>query len=207
MKYKISTFAKMHGRSYRTIWNWISKGLVKTEKDATGHTWIIEDPENTSKGQPDVVVYARVSSSENKDNLESQAKRLVSYCNARGYKVMKVVKEVGSGLNDSRPKLEKILLDKSIDIIVVEHKDRLARFGLNYIEKLLSLDNRRIEIVNNVDGEKEDLVQDFISIITSFCARIYGNRRSKRATEKLIKKIEEENKKDDINRKTCDKQE
>ena len=100
------------------------------------------------------------------------------------------MKEIGSGLNDNRPKLEKILLDKGIDIIVVEHKDRLARFGLNYIQKLLELDGRKIEIVNEIEGEKEDLVQDFISIITSFCARIYGNRRSKRATEKLIKSLE-----------------
>ena len=202
MRYKISTFAKMQGRSKRTIWNWIAKGLVKTEKDATGHTWIIEE---SYKKEYTVAVYARVSSSENKDNLDTQADRLISYCNAKGYKVAKVVKEVGSGLNDTRPKLEKLLIDKNIDIIVVEHKDRLARFGVNYIEKLLSLDNRKIEIVNNVEEEKEDLVQDFISIITSFCARIYGNKRSKRATEKLIKELEE--KKDDIDRETCNKQE
>lgn len=189
MKYKISTYAKLQGRTYRTIWDWIAKGLVKTEKDATGHTWIIEDDPNPKK-ELDVVVYARVSSSENKDNLDTQAERLVSYCNAKGYKVKKVVKEIGSGLNDSRPKLEKLLLDKGVDIIVVEHKDRLARFGLNYIQKLLELDGRKIEIVNNIEGEKEDLIQDFISIITSFCARIYGNRRSKRATEKLIKSLE-----------------
>ena len=189
MKYKISTFAKMHGVTYRTVWTWISKGLVKTEKDLTGHTWVIEE---SYKQEYNVAVYARVSSSENKDNLDTQADRLVSYCNAKGYKVAKVVKEIGSGLNDSRPKLEKLLIDKNIDIIVVEHKDRLARFGINYIQKLLELDNRKIEIVNNVDGEKEDLIQDFVSIITSFCARIYGNRRSKRATEKLLKEIEKD---------------
>ena len=189
MKYRISTYAKLQGRTYRTIWDWIAKGLVKTEKDATGHTWIVEDDANPKK-ELDVVVYARVSSSENKGNLDTQAERLISYCNAKGYKVKKVVKEIGSGLNDNRPKLEKILLDKGIDIIVVEHKDRLARFGLNYIQKLLELDGRKIEIVNNIEGEKEDLIQDFISIITSFCARIYGNRRSKRATEKLIKSLE-----------------
>lgn len=156
-----------------------------------------------NKKDPKVVVYTRVSSSENRSNLETQASRLVSYCNAKGYKVSKVVKEIGSGLNDSRPKLEGILLDRTVDIIVVEHKDRLARFGLNYIQKLLELDNRRIEIVNDLESEKEDLVQDFISIITSFCARIYGIRRSKRATEKLIKQLEE----NDTNGETCDKKE
>lgn len=200
MRYKISSYAKIHGKTYRTIWNWIAKGLVKTEKDSTGHTWIIED--EPKKPALDVAVYARVSSSENKDNLDSQADRVISYCNAKGWKVKKVVKEVGSGLNDARPKLEKLLLDRDIDVIVVEHKDRLARFGLNYIQKLLELSGRKIEIINEMSSDKEDLVQDFVSIITTFCARIYGNRRSKRATEKLIKELGEE-KKNDISGETC----
>lgn len=204
MKYKISTYAKIHGKTYRTIWNWISKGLLKTEKDNTGHTWIIED--EPKKSIPDVAIYARVSSSENKSNLDTQAERLISYCNAKGWKVKKVVKEIGSGLNDNRPKLEKLLLDKEIDIIVVEHKDRLARFGINYIQKLLEAQERRIEIVNEVEGEKEDLVQDFVSIVTSFCARLYGNRRSKRATEKLIKELGGDSK-DDVSGETCDTEE
>lgn len=139
--------------------------------------------------EPNVAIYARVSSSENKSNLESQRDRLITFANAKGYKVNKVITEVGSGLNDKRPKLEKLLTDISVDIIVVEHKDRLARFGLNYIEKLLALQDRKIEIVNNVETEKEDLMQDFVSIITSFCARLYGQRRTKRNTEKLIKEL------------------
>lgn len=204
MKYKISTYAKIHGKTYRTIWNWVSKGLLKIEKDSTGHTWIIED--DPKKPTPEVAIYTRVGSSENKSNLDTQAERLISYCNAKGWKVKKVVKEIGSGLNDSRPKLEKLLLDKEIDIIVVEHKDRLARFGINYIQKLLETQGRSIEIVNEVEGEKEDLVQDFISIITSFCARIYGNRRSKRATEKLIKELGGD-KENDVSGETCDTEE
>lgn len=76
---------------------------------------------------------------------------------------------------------------------MVEHKDRLARFGINYIQKLLELGGRKIEIINDVpDNTKEDLIQDFVSIITSLCSRIYGNRRSKRSTEKLIKELEKD---------------
>lgn len=190
MKYKISRYAALHGVTYRTVWNWIGQGRLKTEKDDTGHTWIIDDAgvERTKT----YAVYARVSSSEDKKNLETQVERLVSFCNARGYKVKKVVKEIGSGLNDQRPKLEKLLLDKEIDVIVVEHKDRLARFGINYIQKLLGLQGREIEIVNEVEGEKEDLMQDFVFTITSFCARLYGKKRTKKMTEKLIKKLEED---------------
>ena len=190
MRYKISKYAKLQGVSYRTIWNWLYAGKVKYERDATNHVWIIED-EPQPKRQPLVAVYARVSSSENKSNLDTQAERLISYCNAKGYKVEKVVKEIGSGLNDNRQKLEKLLTDETIGIIVVEHKDRLARFGLNYIEKLLGMQGRKIEIVNNMQGEREHLMQDFVSIITSFCARLYGQRRGKRNTEKLIKELSE----------------
>ena len=101
-----------------------------------------------------------------------------------------MITEFGSGLNDKRPKLEKLLLDETITKIVVEHKDRLTRFGFNYIEKLLSRSGIELEVVNNVEGEKEDLIRDFVSVITSFSARIYGQRRSKRKTERLIAELE-----------------
>jgi len=188
MKVKISQYAKMHNVTIRTVWNWIKKGEVTIERTPTGRNMVVIDNDKKNK-EPIVAVYARVSSSENKSNLQTQKDRLISYANAKGYKVDKVVTEIGSGLNDKRPKLEKLLTDKSIDIIIVEHKDRLARFGLNYIEKLLALDDRKIEIINLQENDRDDLMQDFVSIITSFCARLYGQRRSKRQTEKLIENL------------------
>lgn len=185
---KISQYAKMHGVSVRTIWRWIKNGDVKIRKTPTGRNLVVFDANKESN----VAVYARVSSSENKDNLERQKERLVSFCNAKGYKVAKIVTEIGSGLNDNRPKLESLLLDKSIDKIVVEHKDRLARFGVNYMEKLLRMQGRELEIVNPVEDEKSDLMEDFVSIVTSFTARLYGLRRSRRKTEKLIEAIGKE---------------
>ena len=173
MKYKISEYAKLNHVQYRTVWNWIKQGKVKIERTETGRVLIVVDePINDSI----VVIYARVSSSENKDNLERQAQRLIDYANAKGYKVEKVVKEVGSGLNDNRPKLQSILADKSINLILVEHKDRLTRFGFNYIQTLLANSNRTVEVVNNLENPKEDLIADFKSVITSFCARLYGHR-------------------------------
>ena len=186
MKYKISEYAKIHHVTYRTVWNWVHSNKVNYEFDKTNHIRIVEQNNNYDIR---CAVYARVSSAENKSNLDSQANRLISYCNAKGYKVYKVVKEIGSGLNDNRPKLEQLLLDKSINLIVVEHKDRFSRFGMNYIEKLLNMMDRKIEIVNNMEDEKDDLMQDFVSIITSFCARLYGKRRTKRNTEKLINEL------------------
>lgn len=193
-KIKLTTFAKLNDVTPRTIWNWIYKGIVKYERTSTNRVFIIIDDDNNIKiKQPNVAIYARVSSVENKNNLEKQKDRLISYANAKGYKISKIVSEIGSGLNDQRPKLEKLLMDKSIDIIIVEHKDRLARFGTNYIEKLLSLDNRKIEVINPQMNEKDDLMQDFVSIITSFCARLYGKRRTKRQTEKLINELNKDN--------------
>ena len=189
-KIKLTTFAKLNDVTPRTIWNWIYKGIVKYERTSTNRVYIIiDDDENIKIKQTNVAIYARVSSAENKNNLEKQKDRLISYANAKGYKISKIVSEIGSGLNDQRPKLEKLLMDKTIDIIVVEHKDRLARFGTNYIEKLLSLDNRKIEVINPQMNEKDDLMQDFVSIITSFCARLYRKRITKRQTEKLINEL------------------
>jgi len=96
------------------------------------------------------------------------------------------VKECASGLNDQRPKLQKILKDGKATRIVVEHKDRLTRFGFEYIKTLF---DGEIIVINEVTEDEHDLMQDFISLVTSFCVRIYGKRRSKRNTEKLIEKI------------------
>lgn len=179
---KISKYAKLHNVTIRTVWNWIRDGKLNITRSNTNRVSIVIDVIK----ELNVGIYCRVSSSENKDNLERQKNRLIDYCNAKGYRVSKVVCEIGSGLNDERPKLESLLLDKTINLIVVEHKDRLTRFGLNYITKLLELDQRKIEIVNVQETNEKDLMEDFVSIITSFCSRLYGRRRNKRKTEELI---------------------
>lgn len=195
MKFKISQYAKRYGVSTRTVWNWMYNGKVKFEREPDGkHIRIIEDEDK--KLTDAVGIYARVSSSENNGNLERQKERLENYCAARGYKILRTVTEIGSGLNDKRPKLENLLTDESIKLIVVEHSDRLARFGLNYIQKLLELQGRKIEVINEQSNDRDDLMQDFVSIITSFCARLYGMRRNKRRTEQIIQELERQNETD-----------
>lgn len=187
---KLSDYAKRLGICYRTAWNRFKRGdFPDAYRDEYGKIYL---PMKHFVREDDikVAVYARVSSSENKSSLDTQAERLVSYCNARGYHVSKIVKETGSGLNDNRKKLEDLLKDRSIKVIVVEHKDRFSRFGMNYIQKLLEMDGRRIEIVNEVVDDRVDLMRDFVSIITSFCARLYGQRRNHRRTEKLIEELQ-----------------
>lgn len=176
----------MEGVGYRAIWNRIKKGQLITERTPSGSIRIILEENKDER----VAVYCRVSSSENKDNLERQKQRVLDYCAAKGYRVEKVVCEVGSGLNDGRKKLEALLNDPSITIIVVEHSDRFSRFGMNYIQNLLKMQNRCIEVINKQENDRDDLMQDFVSIIISFTARLYGQRRSKRNTERLIKELE-----------------
>jgi putative resolvase len=114
---------------------------------------------------------------------------LCAYCAAKGWKVVKVVKEVGSGVNDGRRKLLTLLADPTVTVIVVEHKDRLTRFGFKYIETLLAMQGRSIEVVNVTENPIEDIIADFVSILYSFCARLYGQRRAKRKTEKIVQDL------------------
>jgi putative resolvase len=188
---KLSAYAHQIGISYRTAWRWFKAGRLPGYQVDTGTIIVTASTPLNDKAVTDekVAIYTRVSAAENKDNLEAQAKRLTDYCAAKGYRVAQVVKEIGSGVNDTRPKLLKLLTNPSITLIVVEHKDRLTRFGFNYIERLLAMQDRKIEVINVAENGKEDLIQDFVSIVTSFCARLYGQRRSKRKTERIIAEL------------------
>lgn len=130
------------------------------------------------------VLYGRVSSHDQKDDLTKQMDRLRGFASGLGLQNVEVVEELGSGLNGKRPKLLKLLADSTVTRIVVEHRDRLARFGVEYIEAALQAQGRAL-IVAEMGEQKLDLVQDFIDVVTSMCARIYGRRaasnRAKRA--------------------------
>ncbi|MDQ2903814.1 MAG: IS607 family transposase [Ktedonobacteraceae bacterium] len=187
---KLSDYAKQQGVRYETAWRWFRDGKIKGRR-VGAHTILIEEErpaEPRIGGQ--VAVYTRVSSAENKSNLDSQAERLVAYCAVRGYQVSKVVKEIGSGVNDNRPKFLALLADPALSRIVIEHKDRGTRFGFRYIETLLQTYGREIEVVHRADNSTEDLLADLTSIIYSFCARLYGQRRAKRKTEKIVQELE-----------------
>ena len=196
---KASEYAKKMSLNVRTVYRYYHNGKIKGYQDKETGTIFILNPfksKNEKNLKNKVVLYARVSSSENKTNLESQLEKLRLFASAKGYQIVKEIKDIGSGLNDNRSKLNE-LLEKELnnfEILLVEHKDRLTRFGFNYIDILLKSHNKKIEVINLVDNNKEDLIQDFVSVITLFCARIYGQRRSKRKTEKLIKELEDESK-------------
>jgi putative resolvase len=186
---KLSQYAKQQGISYSTALRWFHDGVIKGYQAPSGTIIILEEkPEPQARER--VAIYARVSSAEHRENLERQAERLTQYCTTRGYQVAHMVKEIASGVNDSRPKLLSLLRDPSITRLVVEHKDRLTRFGFRYIETLLELQGRTIEVVNVAENDKEDLLHDLASIVYSFCARLYGQRRAKRKAERLVEQLQ-----------------
>jgi len=115
-----------------------------------------------------VAIYCRVSDDASKDNLERQTERLKEYAIARGYQIKHIIKEIGSGVNDSRAKLMKLLNQSDYKILLVKYKDRLIRFGFNDITSWLENTSRKVEAVNEADDDKADLMQDLVSIIYSF---------------------------------------
>jgi putative resolvase len=186
---KLSEYAKQQGISYRTAFRWWQAGQIPGYQAATG-TIIVQEPKPTVSAPQRVAIYARVSSHEHQANLDRQAERLASYCTAKGYQVSRVVKEIASGVNDSRPKFLALLEDQSVTLIVVEHKDRATRFGFRYLDTLLGGQGRAIEVVNLTDNGQEDLLADLTAILYSFTARLYGQRRAKRKTETIIRTLE-----------------
>jgi len=111
-------------------------------------------------------------------------------CAAKGYQVGRIVKEIASGVNDSRRKFLALLSDPKTSAIVVEHKDRATRFGFRYLETLLKAQGRAIEVVNQAENGTEDLLVDLTAIVYAFCARLYGQRRAKRKTEIVVRVLE-----------------
>lgn len=140
-----------------------------------------------------IATYSRVSSHEQKQkgDLDRQSQRLSEYCAKKKFNVGYIIKDVGSGLSDTRNgfvKLTNLVIDKKITKVVIEHKDRLTRFQYNFIEKMFN--SYGVEIVHtekNDVTEQEDLTTDLVSIIASFSGKIYGRRSAERRKNKVVK--------------------
>src|SRR5438876_3605495 len=192
---KLSPCAKKVGISYKTAWRWYKAGTLDAYQTPTGMV-VVRDPHIERIGTGRIALYARVSSADQKNDLERQMHRLRDYAAARGYQVAKEVTEIASGLNESRPKFLKLLADPTIGTIIVEHRDRSTRFGWTYITTLMEAQGRRMEAVFP-DETKDDLLNDFVSIITSMAARIYAKRGSKRRAERIKQCVEQVMKSED----------
>jgi len=184
---KLSEYASDNGIIYRTAWNRFNAGKIKGAfKDETGHVLI---PLLPTKDHNTVILYARVSNNDRKTEVNYQLDRLKSFAYSRGYKVIGEIVEIASGMNDNRNKLNKVLIREDWDLLIIENKDRLTRFGFNYIKLLLNTKGKDVIVMNETDSDKTDLIQDLLSIIYSFSARLYGLRKKKNKDE-IVKFLE-----------------
>ena len=154
---------------------------LQIERLPTGRYYVVVPPE----GEGRCVVYARVSSGDQKEDLDRQVGRVVEWATRHGHRPDEVVKEVGSGLNGDRRQLRRVVGDHTVRTIVVEHRERLCRFGFEYVEAALAGRGARVVVMD--EGELEDdLVRDVTEVMTSLCARLYGRRSARRRAERAM---------------------
>jgi predicted site-specific integrase-resolvase len=187
---KLSQWAENHGFSYRGAYDLYKRGGIPNAYSLPTGTIMIP-VENTipSIKEDYTIIYARVSTPAQKLDLDRQVAYVSEFCAANGWVVNKVYKEVASGLNDNRSQLNKIFENSSITRVVVSEKDRLTRFGFNYLKKLFELNKVELVVINTATNNEHDLMQDFVSVITSMAARVYGLRRHKTHVESILNGI------------------
>ncbi len=181
---KLAAWARSYGVHPQTAYRWFRDGTlpVPAHKLPSG-TIVVEQPPEAIAGR--TVAYCPVSSHDQRSDLERQAGRVALWASEHGLSVDEVVTEVGSGLNAKRPRLARLLADATVTTIVVEHRDRLARFRVEHLGAALSAQGRGIFVVD--DGEvDDDLVRDMTEVLTSFCARLYGKRGARNRALRAI---------------------
>lgn len=203
----VSEASKMLGINIRTLQRWDKDGKLIAHRTLGGHRrYKLSEIEslihnNTLKNtKKDVFIYCRVSTKKQADsgNLERQKGRLIEYCNNKKYNIIQIFEEVASGLNDNRRELTKMLRRlNEVNTIVVEYPDRLARFGYNYLQEFSKSLNVDIETIEkNIKLEpNEEMVNDLISVVTCFSARLYGSRGGRKIKQDIqnsIKELEKE---------------
>ncbi|MCH9275764.1 IS607 family transposase [Bifidobacterium amazonense] len=194
---KLSEYARIHGIQYRAAWERFRLGRIPgAYKDEVG-TIIVPDETKTYMAN-DAAVYARVSDpSERRTRLPAQQKRVEDWATANGYHIVESVAEVGSGVNDKRRKLSALLKRNTWGVLIVERKDRLTRFGFEWFRLFIEQQDKRIIVINEAGDDRTDLIRDLVSIIYSFSARLYGQRRSKKAVAMVDVLTRDENGVDD----------
>jgi putative resolvase len=184
---KLSKYAKLNGVSYTTAYRWFKSGMISNSRQLPNGTILVDEITNNNIER--IVTYSRVSNASRRAELDYQVNRINSFCENRGVQIHQSYKEVASGMNDSRKQLWK-MIDSKPTLIVIENKDRLTRFGFEYICRLLEKQGTKILIINESESDEQDLIRDLVSIITSFCCRLYGLRRGYNKAKTITEKVQ-----------------
>ena len=184
---RLREWAELQGVHYQTAWRWFRDGTlpVPAVQTPTG-TILVEVQGETVAAQEAVGLYARVSSHDQRGDLDRQVARLSEWAAKAGVRVERIEAEVGSGMNGSRFKVRRLLSDPKVTTVVVEHRDRLGRMNTELVEAALAASGRKLVVID--DGEDDDdLVRDMTEVLTSFCARLYGRRSARNRAEKALR--------------------
>jgi putative resolvase len=201
----IQRTSEIIGVTKKTLRIWDNEGKLSSVKTVGGHRRyreedvmeyvgdiIMDDVVNT------VVTYSRVSSHEQKQkgDLDRQSQRLSEYCAKKKYNVYHIIKDVGSGLSDTRTgfiKLVDLVIKKKINKVIIENKDRLTRFQFNLIKTFFNSYDVEIELVeNNNISDEEEFVNDIMMLMASFSGKLYGKRSVKRKKELKEQKLKQQ---------------
>ena len=185
---KLSDWARKHGVSYKTAWKWWKAGILPVRARQLPTGTILVEEEAVPEAHGEVVIYARVSSAEQKGDLDRQVARLVGWATERHLRVARVVTEVASGLNGRRRRLRALLADPRVAVIIVETRDRLMRWDFDLVEAAFAAQGRRILVVDDREVE-DDLVRDVLEVLTSLAARLYGRRSARRRAQRALEAI------------------
>jgi predicted site-specific integrase-resolvase len=199
--YSISEFSKKVNVSPSTLRRWDRIGELKAKRRKSGHRYYDESDvrsllNKTPLSSRKTIIYCRVSSYGQKDDLESQIKAMESYCLNAGIPIDELIKEIGGGMNFKRKKFLKLMdrvSEGEVSRLIIAHKDRLARFGFEYFQHLCHVNGCQLEVINQetLSPEKE-MVEDLMSIIHTFSCRLYGLRRYKKSLKKALEAPEDQ---------------
>lgn len=185
-------WAALEGLHEQTVWKWCREGRMPVPVERVGGLWLVHDPKYEAPPVPTAgrrtVCYARVSSSNQKNDLQRQADRLKAFALNLGASDIEVVSEIGSGMNDKRRKLNQVLADPTVGTIIVEHRDRLTRMNAGLIESTLEASGRRLIVVDDTDLN-DDLARDMTEVLTSFCVRLYGRKSAARRAQQALEAL------------------
>lgn len=205
--YKPKDFAELLGVSVKTLQRWDREEILKANRTPTNRRYYTYDQYLQFKGIQtendlrDTVIYARVSTKNQKEDLNNQVEFLKQFANAKGIIVNQCIEDFGSGLNYNRKKWNQLLeevMEQKIKTIIISSKDRFIRFGYDWFEKFCMKFNTSIIVVNNESlSPNEELVQDIISILHVFSCRLYGLKKYKhqiKEDEDIAKELQNRNK-------------
>lgn len=186
----LKDWAESQGVSYITAQRWFHAGKLPVPARKVGGL-ILVDAETPVNRSGLTAVYARVSSSDQRSDLDRQVARVTAWATGQGMSVDRTITEVGSALNGKRRRLLALLRDPNVTMIIVEHRDRFARFGAEYVEAALSAQQRQLVVVDSSEVD-DDLVRDVTEILASLCARLYGRRSAVNRARQAVSVITED---------------